>query len=87
MGRCRPNASGSAFSPTAAWVDQRHGSIAGDVLLRRQPRHAGKCMARRRSGRVRARPAPPLRPLRSPGAPLPGAAHDRRAGAAATRPG
>ncbi|KAB0538001.1 hypothetical protein F7R02_05380 [Xanthomonas cissicola] len=87
MGRCRPNASGTAFSPTAPCVDQRHGSIAGDALVRRRPRHAGKCIAQRHSDRVRARPAPPLRPLRSPGAPLPGAAHDRRADAAAMRPG
>ncbi|QBG85262.1 hypothetical protein EYR27_17260 [Xanthomonas oryzae] len=36
---------------------------------------------------LRARPAPPLRPRRWPGAPLPNAAQDRRADGAARRPG
>ncbi|RFF39807.1 hypothetical protein DZD52_08905 [Xanthomonas nasturtii] len=87
MAKSRPNASVGAFSPTAPCAGQLHGSIAGHALARRQPHTAGLRQALLHDACVRARPAPPLLPLRWPGAQLPGAAHDRQADDAAARPG
>ncbi|AVQ08508.1 hypothetical protein C9397_11165 [Xanthomonas vasicola pv. vasculorum] len=79
-----------AFSPTSPCAGQLHGSIAGHLLARRQPRNTGvrvRVPLDATRARVRARPAPPPRPLRWPGALLPDAAQHRRADAAARRPG